>query len=61
MFIQIIQGRCSRPDELRKVLDRWETELAPGATDGSRTGHSSLAWVTSLGRRFRPVDPVPAS
>ncbi len=32
MFIQIIQGRCSRPDELRTVLDRWEDELAPGAT-----------------------------
>lgn len=32
MFIQIIQGRCSRADELHKVLDRWEHELAPGAT-----------------------------
>ena len=31
MFIQIIQGRCSRPEDLRKVLDRWEAELAPGA------------------------------
>ena len=32
MFIQIIQGMCSRPDELRAVLDRWTEELAPGAT-----------------------------
>lgn len=32
MFIQIIQGRCSRADELHRVLDRWEQELAPGAT-----------------------------
>src|SRR3712207_6644564 len=31
MFIQIIQGRCSRPDDLRAVLDRWTAELAPGA------------------------------
>jgi hypothetical protein len=31
MFIQIIQGRCSRPEDLRRVLDRWTEELAPGA------------------------------
>ena len=31
MFIQTIQGRCTRQDELRAVLDRWPEELAPGA------------------------------
>ncbi|MDF1604338.1 hypothetical protein [Nocardioides sp. YIM 152315] len=31
MFIQIIEGRCTRHDELRAVLDRWPTELGPGA------------------------------
>jgi hypothetical protein len=31
MFIQIIQGRCTRPDELHAVLDRWIQELSPGA------------------------------
>jgi hypothetical protein len=31
MFIQIIQGRCTRHDELRAVLDRWPEELASGA------------------------------
>ncbi|MFC7495386.1 MULTISPECIES: hypothetical protein [unclassified Nocardioides] len=31
MFIQIIEGRCTRQDELRSVLDRWPTELGPGA------------------------------
>ena len=31
MFIQVIQGRCSRQDELRAVLDRWPVELGPGA------------------------------
>ena len=32
MFIQIIQGKCSRPDEMRALTDRWVSELAPGAT-----------------------------
>ncbi len=31
MFIQVIQGRCSRPEELHRVMDRWGEELAPGA------------------------------
>src|SRR6478735_11183562 len=31
MFIQIIQGTCTRHDELRAVLDRWPEELAAGA------------------------------
>lgn len=31
MFIQIIQGRCTRQDELHAVLDRWPQELGPGA------------------------------
>ena len=32
MFIQIIQGRCSRPEDLHRVLDRWTEELSEGAT-----------------------------
>jgi hypothetical protein len=31
VFIQIIQGRCTRPDELHAMLDTWREELAPGA------------------------------
>ena len=31
MFIQIIQGKCSRPDEMRRLGDRWTEDLAPGA------------------------------
>jgi hypothetical protein len=31
MFIQIIQGRCSREDEAKALFDRWRSELAPGA------------------------------
>ena len=32
MFIQVIQGRTSDADGLRAALDRWERDLAPGAT-----------------------------
>jgi hypothetical protein len=31
MFIQVIQGRCADADRLRKQLDLWEQEVAPGA------------------------------
>ena len=31
MFIQIIQGKCTRQSELREVLDRWPEELGPTA------------------------------
>jgi hypothetical protein len=31
MFIQIMQGKCSREDEMRAALDRWRDECEPGA------------------------------
>ncbi|QNN53773.1 hypothetical protein [Nocardioides mesophilus] len=31
MFIQVIQGKCSRQDEMRALADRWSTEMAPHA------------------------------
>ncbi len=31
MFIQIIQGKCTRQDELHAAVDRWTAELAPNA------------------------------
>lgn len=31
MFVQIIQGRASEPDELREAFDRWQRDLAPDA------------------------------
>lgn len=31
MFIQVIQGRCSRQDELRTLMDQWVRELGPTA------------------------------
>jgi hypothetical protein len=32
MFIQIMQGRCSRQQELRALADSWREELGPTAT-----------------------------
>lgn len=32
MFIQIIQGTCTKPDELHALADEWRENLAPGAT-----------------------------
>jgi len=31
VFIQIIQGKCTRQDELRAAMDRWRAECEPGA------------------------------
>ena len=31
MFCQVIQGRVSDPSGLKDSLDRWITELSPGA------------------------------
>lgn len=31
MFIQIIQGKCHRQDEMRAMAERWRTEVGPNA------------------------------
>ena len=31
MFIQIIQGKCTRQDELHALADAWRREISPGA------------------------------
>jgi len=31
VFIQIIQGKCTRQDELKAAMDRWRTDCEPGA------------------------------
>lgn len=31
MFIQILEGKCTRRDELRRLFDRWQDEVARGA------------------------------
>lgn len=32
MFIQIIQGACTRQDEVHALLDEWRSDLSPSAT-----------------------------
>jgi len=32
MFVQVIQGRTSQPAALAEAFDRWQAEVAPGAT-----------------------------
>lgn len=32
MFIQMIQGPCTKQDEAHQLLDEWRRDLAPGAT-----------------------------
>ncbi|HEY7100078.1 MAG TPA: hypothetical protein VH573_00365 [Mycobacteriales bacterium] len=39
MFVQVIHGRTGKPEEVHAAMERWVTELAPGA-DG---------WVGSTG------------
>src|SRR3712207_2381443 len=46
MFVQVIQGRVSDAGRVRAQLDRWVTELAPGATGWLGT----TAGVTEDGR-----------
>jgi len=31
VFIQIIQGKCTRQDELRAMAERWKADIGPGA------------------------------
>lgn len=31
MFIQMMKGSCTQGDEARAMLDRWQTEVRPGA------------------------------
>ena len=40
MFVQVIEGRVSDRDGLRRQMDKWESELRPGATGflGSTAG-----------------------
>ncbi len=32
MFIQIVQGKCTRQDELHALADEWRRDVSPGAT-----------------------------
>ena len=57
MFVQVIQGRTGKPEEVHAAMERWMTELAPGA--GGWLG--STGGVTDDGRlialaRFESAD-----
>ncbi len=51
MFIQVIQGSCTREEELRALLDRWREERGPrvkgwlGGTYGFTDDHEFLGIV----------------
>jgi hypothetical protein len=51
VFIQFIQGKCNRPNDLRRLMDRWQAELGPsapgwlGATYGFTEDGTSVAVV----------------
>ena len=46
MFVQVIQGRIADAEAMRRALDRWAAELAPGAVGWL----GSTAGVTDDGR-----------
>lgn len=52
MFIQVLQGRCSDVDRLRKQLDVWEATIADGADGwlGSTSGVTDDGAVVAVVR-----------
>lgn len=52
MFVQVIEGRVSGPDGLRRQMDRWMTELRPGATGflGSTAGVTDDGYAIAFAR-----------
>ncbi len=52
MFVQVIQGHVSDPEEVRAQLDRWMTEVAPGAVGwlGSTSGVTEDGQLIALAR-----------
>jgi hypothetical protein len=52
MFVQVIEGRIADPAALRRQLDRWNTELRPGAAGflGSTGGVTDDGRAIALAR-----------
>jgi hypothetical protein len=52
MFVQVIQGRTGKPEEVHAALERWEKELAPGAVGwlGSTGGVTDDGRMIALAR-----------
>ena len=49
MFIQIIQGKCTRQDELRAMAERWRTSSGRAPTAGSAGPTASPTTTCSSG------------
>jgi hypothetical protein len=61
MFIQVIQGKVADADGLRAAMDRWGTDLQPGARvayGGEGTGHGESI-LTGRNLVARVPDTVP--
>jgi hypothetical protein len=52
MFVQVIRGQVSDPDQVRTALERWLQDLAPGATGwlGSTAGVTDERRFIALAR-----------
>jgi len=52
MFVQVIKGRTSDPEGLRAQLERWRTDLKPGAVgfEGSTVGVAEDGTFVALAR-----------
>jgi len=52
MFVQVIQGQVSDAQEARAAMDRWITELAPGASGwlGSTSGVTEQGKLITVAR-----------
>jgi hypothetical protein len=52
MFVQVIKGQVEDPAAMRAAMERWTTELAPGATGwlGSTTGVTDDGTFVALAR-----------
>ena len=57
MFVQVIQGRTGKPDEVHAAMERWRTELGPGAVGwlGSTGGVTDDGRLIALAR-FESAD-----
>ena len=57
MFVQVIQGRTGKPEEVHAAMERWVTELGPGAVGwlGSTGGVTDDGRVIALAR-FESAD-----
>jgi hypothetical protein len=52
MFVQVIKGQVSSPDDVNAAMERWMTELAPGATGwlGSTAGVADDGRLVAIAR-----------